>query len=290
MKLELCNLTKKYGESQGVIDISASFTEGIYGILGPNGAGKSTLMNLIVGNCRPDSGKILLDGTETISLGKKYLNYLGYMPQVQIYYPEFSGIQFLDYMASLKDVDKETSSRQIEEMMTELGLWQDRYKKLKHYSGGMLQRLLLIQALLGDPKILILDEPTAGMDPWQRIAVRNLIGRVGLNKIVIISTHVVQDLEQIASDVLFMNKARILEMNTPEQLMKNVQKKTWTFSVPKEEVGELEKYGIITGIVRKENTAIVRMIVNQDDIPLAGIKVPASLEDVYLDYFGMDCL
>ncbi len=289
MRLEIRDVSKSYGREQALNHVSLDLTEGIYGLLGPNGAGKSTLMNILVQNLEASSGEVLFNGKNIRALGKEYRKRIGYLPQTQIYYPDFTGLEFLYYMASLKGMDKKKAETGIREYLIELGLWDDRNKKLKHYSGGMRQRLLLIQAVMDDPEILILDEPTAGMDPWQRIAVRNLIGKIGLDKIVIISTHVVQDVEQIAGRILFLSKGKILRDGTPEELEAGFEGKIRFFLVKKENISKLEPFGIITGIVRKNGLAEVRIIL-QRPFPYRGTPSAATIEDLYLWDFGKEPL
>ena len=289
MTLQLQGISKSYGLKHALKNVDLQMTEGIYGLLGPNGAGKTTLMNIIVRNLKPSSGRVLFNGVVIEEMGRDYFKHIGYLPQTQIYYPDFTGIEYLNYMASLKGMDKTETNTVIREYLKELGLWNDRGKKLKEYSGGMRQRLLLIQAIMDNPDILILDEPTAGMDPWQRIAVRNLIGKIGLNKIVIISTHVVQDVEQLAEHILFLSDGEIVRDGSPEQLTSTLKENIYTYLVKKENVKNLEQFGTITGIARKGDYAEVRMIV-ESPLQFQGKPSTPTLEDVYLIEFGQDTL
>lgn len=220
MELVIRDLTKRYGEKLALNSFSYSFTPGIYGILGANGAGKTTLMNLITDNVKRDQGEILLDGKEILTLGAAYRALLGYMPQQQGMYPDFSAREFLLYMAELKGLPRKQAAEQIGELLRVTGLSDVAHKRLGGFSGGMKQRVLLCQALLGDPKILILDEPSAGLDPKERQRIRNHIAELAEDRIVFLTTHIVSDIESIAKDVLLMKAGRILTHGAPEELLR----------------------------------------------------------------------
>ncbi len=220
MELVIKNLTKRYGEKLALDGFSYSFTPGIYGILGANGAGKTTLMNLITDNVKRDEGEILWDGKEILSLGAAYRALLGYMPQQQGMYPDFSAREFLLYMAELKGLPRKAAEVQIGELLRVTGLSDVAHRRLGGFSGGMKQRVLLCQALLGDPKILILDEPSAGLDPRERLRIRSHIADLAEDRIVFLTTHIVSDIESIAKDVLLMKAGRILTHGAPEELLR----------------------------------------------------------------------
>ena len=222
MELRIEHLTKSYGEKVALNDFTVTLSEGLYGLLGPNGAGKSTLMKLLTDSITRTKGDIWFDGEDVLKLGRKYRNEIGYMPQQQGLYESFSGRAFLKYMADLKDIPKKQAAKQIEELLQIVNLQQDAHRKCGKYSGGMKQRLLLAQALLGDPKILLLDEPTAGLDPEERIRLRNYIHELGKNRIVLLSTHIVADVETIADQVILMKEGSIKKMGTPAALMEEV--------------------------------------------------------------------
>ena len=219
MELRIEHLTKKYGEKVALRDFTYTFTPGIYGILGANGAGKSTLMNLITDNVKRNEGQILWDGTDILKLGKRFRGKLGYMPQQQGMYNDFSARAFLRYMAQIKEIPKKQADEQIEQLLDLVNLREDAHKSLSGFSGGMRQRVLLAQALLGDPKILILDEPTAGLDPRERLRLRQYISDLAQDRIVFLTTHIVSDIESIADDVLLMKQGELVRHGAPEELI-----------------------------------------------------------------------
>lgn len=218
MELKLEHISKEYKNTTALDDFSMTFSEGIYGLLGPNGAGKSTLMKLITRNIKPTAGEIYLDGTDIHTLKREYQRLIGYMPQQQAIYPFYTGRMFLAYMGLLKGVEKKVLNDEIEKYASKVNLLDVLDRKVGTYSGGMKQRLLIAQAFLGDSKIIIFDEPTAGLDPKERIHVRNLIHDNSAGKIILIATHVVQDIEDIASQIMLLKKGMLIEMAAPEIL------------------------------------------------------------------------
>lgn len=218
MELKLEHISKEYKNTTALDDFSMTFSEGIYGLLGPNGAGKSTLMKLITRNIKPTAGEIYLDGTDIHTLKREYQRLIGYMPQQQAIYPFYTGRMFLAYMGLLKGVEKKVLNDEIEKYASKVNLLDVLDRKVGTYSGGMKQRLLIAQAILGDSKIIIFDEPTAGLDPKERIHVRNLIHDNSAGKIILIATHVVQDIEDIASQIMLLKKGVLIEMAAPEIL------------------------------------------------------------------------
>ena len=223
MELIVEELSKKYGEKVALREFSYTFTPGIYGILGANGAGKSTLMNLITDNVKRTEGQILWDGTDILKLGASFRKLLGYMPQQQGMYNDFSARAFLRYMADVKGLKRKDAKAQIERLLELVNLKDVAHKKLGGFSGGMRQRVLLAQALLGEPQILILDEPTAGLDPKERLRLRQYIADLAQNRIVFLTTHIVSDIESIATDVLLMKDGQLVRHGTPEELIASVQ-------------------------------------------------------------------
>lgn len=218
MELKLEHISKEYKNTTALDDFSMTFSEGIYGLLGPNGAGKSTLMKLITRNIKPTAGEIYLDGTDIHTLKREYQRLIGYTPQQQAIYPFYTGRMFLAYMGLLKGVEKKVLNDEIEKYASKVNLLDVLDRKVGTYSGGMKQRLLIAQAFLGDSKIIIFDEPTAGLDPKERIHVRNLIHDNSAGKIILIATHVVQDIEDIASQIMLLKKGVLIEMAAPEIL------------------------------------------------------------------------
>lgn len=226
--MELCveKLTKAYGKKVALRNFSYRFTPGIYGILGANGAGKTTLMNLITDNVKRTEGSILWEGQDILKLGKSFRSLVGYMPQQQGMYGDFSARGFLRYMADIKQLPRKQAKQQIETLLKLVNLSEVAHKKLGGYSGGMRQRILLCQALLGEPRILILDEPTAGLDPKERLRLRQYIGELAKDRIVFITTHIVSDIETIADDVLLMQEGKLLHHGSPRSLMEAVEANT----------------------------------------------------------------
>lgn len=222
MQLEIKHLPKRYGDKTALDDFSYCFDAGIYGILGANGAGKTTLMNLITDNVRRDAGEILFNGTDVLKLGKRFRSVLGYMPQQQGMYPDFSARAFLLYMAELKEIPRKQAREQVEALLEMVNLQDAAHKKLGGFSGGMRQRVLLAQALLGDTAVLILDEPSAGLDPRERLRIRKYIAQLASDRIVFLTTHIVSDIESIAKDVLLMKQGKLVTHGAPEALIESV--------------------------------------------------------------------
>lgn len=217
--LEIRNLSKSYGKKVALNNINLKFDNGLYGLLGPNGAGKSTLMNIITDNLKADNREILWNGIDYQTLGVKYREILGYMPQQQGLYNGFTGKRFLNYIAVLKDIPKKEILLQIEESAKKVNLQNELDKKINMYSGGMKQRLLIASCILGNPKLIIFDEPTAGLDPKERVRVKKLMQELSSKSIVIIATHIVPDIENIAKEIVILKEGVLIEKNTPEKLI-----------------------------------------------------------------------
>ena len=222
MQLQVQELSKYYGSKRALDHFNYTFQEGIYGILGANGAGKSTLMNLITDNVKRTGGSIFYNGEEILSMGRKFRSLIGYMPQQQGMYEQFSARAFLFYMAEIKGLKKKEAKKQVEELLCLVHLEKDAHRKLGGFSGGMRQRVLLAQALLGNPQVIILDEPTAGLDPKERIRLRNHIALLAQNRIVFLATHIVSDIETIADQVLLMKDGGLIASGTPSRLLEDV--------------------------------------------------------------------
>lgn len=216
--LELKNISKQYGTRRALDNVSITLTNGIYGLLGPNGAGKSTLMNIITGNLRPSSGKVLWDGKSVQDMGAAYRSLLGYAPQQQGLYDTFTGIRFLSYMAALKGIPKKEQKQEIRRVLDYVNLTEKARQPIGSYSGGMKQRILVAQAILGNPRLIILDEPTAGLDPRERVRIRENIRNISGDKIILVSTHVVSDIESIASEIILLRNGQIIDHDTVSAL------------------------------------------------------------------------
>ena len=219
MELKLTNVTKRYGSLLALNDFSVTFEPGIYGILGANGAGKTTMMNLITDSLKRDSGSIAFDGREILEMGDEFRAVLGYMPQQQGVYDQMTAESFITYIGRFKGLRGSTLSTQVKSVLELTNLTDVRHKKVGAFSGGMKQRVLLAQALLGDPKVLILDEPTAGLDPKERVRIRSFIKDLAQDRIVLLATHIVSDIESIADQVLLMKNGKFLRMAPPAQLI-----------------------------------------------------------------------
>ena len=288
MKLEIKNLSKTYvkGKPKSLDNLSTEFTSGVYGILGPNGAGKSTLMNIIADNIKADSGEVLYNGENIIKLGKDFRDILGYMPQQQGIYKSFTGRRFLWYMASLKGIPKKEAKERIENVLNLVNLKDHADKKLGAYSGGMKQRILIAQALLNDPEVLLLDEPTAGLDPMERIRIRNFISEIAINKIVIITTHIVSDIQYISKEILLMNKGKLLLKDNPDTIVESMQGKVFEARIQENQLNKVKEKYNISNII-KTNDGLLARIVSEDKPKELNINdVKSTLEDTYLYYFN----
>lgn len=289
IKMELKNLTKSYEKGKIALDhFSAALEPGVYGLLGPNGAGKSTLMNLITQNLEPDEGEILINGISTAKMGASYRDVLGYMPQQQGLYDRFSALEFLRYFAALKGLKAKESRKRIEELLEVVNLTEARNRKLGGFSGGMKQRLLLAQALLNNPRVLILDEPTAGLDPRERIRFRNLIAEQAFDKIVLLATHVISDIEYIAKEIIVLDSGTIRIADSPEAIMESIASLVHEICVPEEMVEQVRKQYRVCSI-RKEHTGIwMRILAEHAPKCYRERETGVSLDDAYLYYFGQN--
>ncbi len=285
--LEIKNISKTYKKVtvKALDDFSVTLTPGVYGLLGPNGAGKSTLMNIITDNLNADNGEILYDGENIKKLGKDYRTVLGYMPQQQGLYDDFTLNRFLWYMAALKGLKKKEAKAKITSLLETVNLKDSAHKKLGSFSGGMKQRALIAQALLNDPKILILDEPTAGLDPKERIRIRNFISEIAENKIVLISTHVVSDIEFIAKEIILLKSGQLVSHDTCNNLIKEIENKVFEVEINKEELKCFQGNYRVSNLFHDDDKIIVRIVT---DIPPENYKVQPvkpTLEDLYLYVF-----
>lgn len=281
--LEIKGLVKKYGNHTALDNINLALETGVYGILGANGAGKTTLLNLITDNIKRTAGEILYNGKEILTLGADYRKRVGYTPQLQGMYEEFTAGQFLRYVGALKGMKHKECKRQSGELLELVGLRDKAHKRLGSFSGGMRQRVLLAAAMLDDPEILILDEPTAGLDPEERIRLRNHIARISENRTVLLATHVVSDIECIAKKVILMYGGKLLRFDTPSALMEEIGGRVGEFHGGAERINEFkEQYGK-GQILRRKDGFVFRAAMER--LPEEFVKVSdVTLEDVYLYY------
>ncbi|MGN0508531.1 MAG: ABC transporter ATP-binding protein [Ruminococcus sp.] len=285
--LEIKNISKTYkkGTVKALDDFSVTLTSGVYGLLGPNGAGKSTLMNIITDNLNSDSGEVLYDGEDIKKLGKDYRTVLGYMPQQQGLYDDFTLNRFLWYMAALKGLKKKEAKQKITSLLETVNLKESAHKKLGSFSGGMKQRALIAQALLNDPKILILDEPTAGLDPKERIRIRNFISEIAENKIVLISTHVVSDIEFIAKEIVLLKSGQLVSHDTCNNLIKEIENKVFEIETDKENLKYFQDNYRVSNLCHNDDKIIVRTVTDNPPENYKVYPVKPTLEDLYLYVF-----
>ena len=296
MKLCFREVTKSYGSNLALDHFTASLEPGIYALLGPNGSGKSTLMNILTDNLKADAGEITYTSDEGVAedvlkMGVRFREKLGFMPQYPGLYPNFTVERFMWYMAALKGLSKEKAKADIPAILAAVELDDVPRRKIGALSGGMKQRLALAQAVLGDPEILILDEPTAGLDPKQRIAIRNYIAKIAFDKIVLIATHVVPDIEFIAKDIILLKKGVIVDNAPPHQLTKKIEGKVWNVPCEETEVQRMQDTYRVTNISRDDEhgDVILRILAEEkpkDDATCAAKAAAPTLEDYYLYVFG----
>lgn len=284
MELSIDRLTKHYGKKIAVDCVSATLKTGVYGLLGANGAGKTTFMRMLCAILESTSGEVFLDGKDIITMGADYRNILGYLPQDFGYYPNYTAIEFLMYIAALKGIPKKIAAKRAKELLEEVGLNHVVNKKIKTFSGGMKQRIGIAQALLNQPEILILDEPTAGLDPKERVRFRNLLSSYAGDKIVLLSTHIVSDAEAIADEVLLMKKGKFVLQGAVSELSNKASGKVWELAVSQEEARKWQETTTVANL-RHEGKQIVLRIVSDNKPAEKAVPCAASLEDLYLYYF-----
>ncbi len=284
MELSFDRLTKHYGNKIAVDCVTATLEPGVYGLLGANGAGKTTLMRMLCAILESTSGEVLLDGQDVISMGADYRNVLGYLPQDFGYYPNYTAMEFLMYIAALKGIPKKIARQRAKRLLEEVGLGNVANKKVRTFSGGMKQRVGIAQALLNNPDILILDEPTAGLDPKERVRFRNLLSDYAGDKIVILSTHIVSDIEAIADGVLLMKKGRFVLQGTVSELIEKAKGKVWELTVLPAEARKWQEKTTVANLRHEGKHVVLRIISDTMPTPEA-VTCEATLEDLYLYYF-----
>ena len=285
MELQMVNLTKRFGDFTAVDDMNIRITNGVYGLLGVNGAGKTTLMRMICTLLTPTSGQILCDGKDILKMEGEYRNLLGYLPQEFGFYPEFSVKDYLLYIASLKGVRPVVAKKRVKELLDQVGLSKAANKKMKKLSGGMKRRVGIAQAILNNPKILILDEPTAGLDPTERVRFRNLISELSKERIVILSTHIVSDVEYIANEIWLMKNGRLVQQGSLNDVLDSMPEKVWSLVASQEEAAKLMKEYRVSNMKTDRDGVELRIISAQPPCDYAKVLQP-NLEDVFLYYFG----
>lgn len=284
MVLEVRNITKSFDGNKALDDISLTLTSGVYGLLGANGSGKTTLLKLICGINKPDAGKVIYKGEDIELMRETFRSILGYLPQDFNYYPDFTGLKFMEYIASLKGLCGKKAKMRCLELLKLVGLFDQRNRKIKKYSGGMKQRLGIAQAMINDPEILILDEPTVGLDPKERIRFRNLISSLSDNKIIVLSTHIVSDVESISDEVFVLNKGIIQDRGSVSQLMSNIENCVWEVKTTQKETNSFYHKFLISNQKNVDDYVVLRVICSTKPT-VDAIKVQSNLEDLYLYYF-----
>lgn len=282
--LSLVNIRKDYGKFTAIEDLNLELEEGLYAMLAPNGAGKTTIIRMMTTLLFPASGEILYDGENILEMGESYRKMVGYLPQQFGYYKSNTPVQYLSYLAALKKIPRQEAKRQIPKLLELVGLSEEANKKMKKFSGGMIQRVGIAQALLGDPKILILDEPTAGLDPKERVRFRNLLSSMSRNRIVVLSTHIVSDVESVANQVMLLKDHRLLLMDTVPNICSRYQGKIYEKKIREWEYEEFARRHMVLSVRQEQDDSIVVRFCREKDLadePEARACAP-NMEDVFL--------
>lgn len=284
MKLCVENVSKRFGSKLAVDHVDAELSEGVYGFLGANGAGKTTLMQIICGIVRPTEGQIMLDGRNHIKMGEEFRDLLGYLPQEFGYTPRFTAKEFLLYVASVKGLVPEYAKKRTKELLELVNLSDEANRKIKTFSGGMKRRLGIAQALLNDPKLLILDEPTSGLDPQERAYFRNIISDLSKNRIILLSTHIVSDVEYIADQILIMKQGKFILNGTPKELVSHLNDSVWELTITEKEWNWFQETFCVVNTHFHDQVVDARII--SESRPAKGARqAEATLEDLYLKCF-----
>jgi len=288
LKLKISQLGKQYRRDfWGLKDFSLVVQPGVLGLLGPNGAGKSTFMRMLATITKPSAGSITWDGTDIAKSPDTLRSVLGYLPQDFGIYPNLNAVEFLEYMAAIKGLDASSARRRIDELLQVVNLVEAARRPLGGYSGGMKQRVGIAQALLNDPKLLIVDEPTVGLDPEERVRFRNLLSDLSGERIVILSTHIVSDVEATATRIALVNNGHLLREAAPEDLLKELDGMVWEWSVPSAELPALKQQHIVSGTIRRSDGVEVRVI-SESRPEVQAQNVTPNLEDAYLYFIGRE--
>ena len=285
MSLEFHTLCKSYGNNKALNNFSATLGNGIYALLGPNGAGKSTLINILAGLIPATSGNITFDGEDTLKMGERFRSLLGFMPQYPGFYPDFTAEQLMLYIAQLKGLKKSKAKAECDKLLDEVNLTDKKDKRIKSFSGGMKQRLGLAQALIGEPAILILDEPTAGLDPKERVRFRNLISRLSSQMTVIFCTHIVSDIETIANEVLLLKSGELIGKGAVSELTAALEGKVWEITLSDTETEAFIAHHPTSSLVNRNGRPCIRCVSEAKPHEAAVLCEP-YLEDLYMHTFG----
>jgi ABC-2 type transport system ATP-binding protein len=286
MKLVIDGVSKRYkGEVWGLRDFSMALEPGVLALVGPNGAGKSTLMRILATITKPTEGKVTWNGTDITQSPDKLRAVLGYLPQDFGIYPNLNAVEFLEYLAALKGLDGRSARKRIQELMHIVNLFEVRKRPLGGYSGGMKQRVGIAQALLNDPQLLIVDEPTAGLDPEERVRFRNLLSELAGERIVILSTHIVSDAEATATEIAIIHRGYLLEHAKPERLLQAVEGKVWQWVIPSTELTAAKQQYLISSTARRGDGIHIRVVAETPSSSDAQAVTP-TLEDAYLHFIS----
>lgn len=285
MELKVTNLTKDFRRTRAVNQVNYTFHSGVYGLLGVNGAGKTTMMRMLTTLLNPSVGEITWDGKDIFKMDKDYRNLLGYLPQDFGVYLDFSVYDYLMYIATLKGIGYSAAKARVQEMLHLTGMTQHKNKKMKSLSGGMKRRAGIAQAVLNDPSVLILDEPTAGLDPSERIRFRNLISELASNRIVLLSTHIVSDIESVASQILLMKNGKFVATGTVDEILSSTPDKAWITKVPTEQMLQYHEKHRVSNVKTLGKVAELR-ILSPEPPTKDSVLEEITLEDVFLSYFG----
>jgi ABC-2 type transport system ATP-binding protein len=288
-KLEIKNLTKSYGKKNANNNINLTLENGVYGLLGPNGAGKTTLMKQIVTLIKPTAGEITYNGKNIYSIEDEYRGAIGYLPQEFGAYKNFSAKKFLQYVAALKGIDKRESDKKVDELINLVGLYDVRNKAVGKFSGGMKRRVGIAQALLNDPKIIILDEPTAGLDPQERTRFRNLLSEISKDKIIILSTHIISDIESIAKETIMIKNGEIIMKGSHREILSDMNGKVYRIRTNDEkQLAEIQNKYKVVNLQRGIDFTELRIVSDKAISFESAEVIEPKFEDVYMFYFDLE--